>query len=122
MDTTTIAPVQVAHEFLGSIGSTAPGFSIFVPGDNHLHSSKDWGATCYWPNGDLLRDTACHGTGHTLETAIADMWAKVEKAKSAQRVLKTAAECKEAVLDLIREHVVAPASFWDAVDALPVKS
>ena len=49
------------------------------------------------------------------------MWDKVEKAKAAKKVLKTAAECKDAVLDLIREHDAAPAAFRDAVDALPVK-
>jgi len=49
------------------------------------------------------------------------MLAAVEKAKLEKPVLRTATEVKEAVLNLIREHDAAPASFRDAVDALPVK-
>lgn len=77
-------------------------------------------AYCYWPNGDVLRDIGCHGNGLTLADAIADMAAKIEKAKATRKVLKTAAECKEAVVQLIRQHEAAPAAFRDAVDALPV--
>lgn len=77
-------------------------------------------ATCYWPNGDVVRDVGCHGYGDTLAEAIADMNAKIEEAKAKGKPLKTAAECKEAVINLIREHEAAPASFRDAVDALPV--
>ncbi|MBB4642336.1 hypothetical protein [Rhizorhapis suberifaciens] len=114
MTTMTKTYAQIAHEFIGAID--APGFCVFAP-----NATGNWGASCYWPKGDVIRDTGCHGRGYTLEAAIADMWAKVEKAKEQQKVLKTAAECKEAVLNLIREHDAAPASFRDAVDALPVK-
>ena len=114
--TTTINKAQIAQDFLA--GVEAPGVTFFKPG---THGYRTWGATCYWPKGDVIRDTGCHGTGETLEAAIADMFVKIEKAKEQQKVLKTAAECKEAVLNLIREHDAAPASFRDAVDALPVK-
>lgn len=77
-------------------------------------------ASCYWPNNDVVRDARCHGHGATLAAAIADMEQKVEEAKAAIKPLNTAAECKDAVIALIREHDAAPASFRDAVDALPV--
>jgi len=108
---------QVAQDFIASIEGV-PCLSISRPG---TFSHKGWGATCYWPKGDVVKDIGCYGAGETLEAAIADMLAKVEKAKEQAVVLKTAAECKAAVLDLIREHDAAPASFRDAVDALPVK-
>ena len=117
MTTTTKTPADIAQDFLADVN--APGISFYAPGFSNARTK--WGATCYWPNGDVLRDIGCHGIGETLEAAIADMWAKVEKAKLEQKVLKTAAECKDAVLNLIREHDAAPASFRDAVDALPVK-
>ena len=107
----------VAQEFLEGIN--APFLTIYPPSKGHCPDR--WGVGCYWPNGDIMKDTSCQGQGQTLEAAITDMWATVEKAKSAQKVLKTAAECKDAVLNLIREHDAAPAAFRDAVDALPVK-
>lgn len=116
MTTATIPSAADAEAFLSTI--TAPLCTVYLPGQGW---GKDWSVNCYWPNGDILRDTRCDGKGDTLEAAVADMWAAVEKAKNARPVLKTAAECKEAVLDLIREHDAAPASFRDAVDALPVK-
>jgi len=106
----------IAQEFIGAIN--APFLTIYPPSVGH---HNQWGAGCYWPNGDILKDTSCHGLGDTLEAAIAGMWEKVEQAKVAKKVLKTAAECKDAVLSLIREHDAAPAAFRDAVDALPVK-
>lgn len=115
--TTTINKAQIAQDFLAGIDGL-PGLSIFTPG---THRQRGWGASCYWPTGDVVRDISCHGAGDTLESAIADMFVKIEKAKEQQKVIKTAAECKAAVLDLIREHDAAPASFRDAVDALPVK-
>lgn len=99
------------------LGVGAPRFSLATP---HNRDPR-WVASCYWPNGDVVRDHGCHGLGDTAESAIADMWAKVEKAKLESTVLKTAAECKAAVIALIQQHEAAPASFRDAVDALPVK-
>lgn len=78
-------------------------------------------ASCYWPNGDLLRDKHCCGQGETLDAAVQSLLEKVEIAKTEVVKLKTAAQCKAAVIELIREHDAAPASFRDAVDALPVK-
>lgn len=115
--TRTINKALIAQEFLASIEGL-PGLSVYTPG---THGTRGWSASCYWPKGDVVRDVGCHGSGETLEAAIANMFVEVEKAKSATSVLKTAAECKEAVLNLIREHDAAPASFRDAVDALPVK-
>ena len=112
-----IDQVAIAQEFLGDIN--APFLAIYPPSVGHC--PNQWGAGCYWPNGDILKDIRCQGSGPTLEAAIASMWDKVEKAKAAKKVLKTAAECKDAVLDLIREHDAAPTAFRDAVDALPVK-
>lgn len=83
--------------------------------------SNSFIASVYWPSGDVLLDKFCCGHGATLSKAIADMDGKIEKAKLEGKKLTTAAECKAAVLDLIREHDAAPASFRDAVDALPVK-
>lgn len=79
-----------------------------------------WSASCYWPSGDILKDTHCCGHGGTVAEAMEKMAAKVEQAKAEVKKLKTAAECKAAVIDLIRQHDAAPASFRDAVDALPV--
>lgn len=117
MQIETVSKAQIAQEYLASIEGL-PGLTVFTPG---THGAKGWGATCYWPKGDVVRDTSCHGSGETLEAAIADMFVKIDAVKNAAPVLKTAAECKEAVLNLIREHDAAPASFRDAVDALPVK-
>lgn len=114
---TTVTKVQIAQDFLASIEGL-PGLSVYTPG---THGVRNWSASCYWPKGDVVRDIGCHGNGDTLADAITDMLAKVEKAKDQAKVLTTAAECKEAVLNLIREHDAAPASFRDAVDALPVK-
>ena len=105
---------EVVQDFISRID--APSFTIFAPSEG----GNRWGATTYWPKGDILRDEGCHGRGTSLEAAINDMWAKVEKAKLTKKKLKTAAECKDAVLALIREHDAAPASFRDAVDDLPV--
>lgn len=113
---TTINAAQVAQDFMSSVN--APGVSFSTP---HMFRCGSWGATCYWPNGDVVKDIGCYGSGETLEAAVADLLVKIEAAKAQQKVLKTAAECKEAVLNLIREHDAAPASFRDAVDALPVK-
>lgn len=95
-----------------------PRFSISMANDGL--AGQRFSAATYWPNGDVVRDRGCHGHGATVEQAIAAMLAKVEIAKSEVPKLKTAAECKAAVIDLIREHDAAPASFRDAVDALPV--
>lgn len=78
-------------------------------------------ASVYWPNGDVLRDKHCWAGAETLDEAIAGMVEKVAEAEREGVKLTTAAECKAAVLDLIREHDAAPAAFRDAVDALPVK-
>lgn len=78
-------------------------------------------ASCHWPNGDVIRDAHCYGSGVTLGEAIAKMEEKIEEVKNRRRPLRTASECKAAVIDLIREHEAAPASFRDAVDALPVE-
>lgn len=78
-------------------------------------------ATVYWPNGDVVRGKLCCGCASTLAKAVEEMEADIAKAEAAGLQLATAAECKAAVLDLIREHDAAPASFRDAVYALPVK-
>lgn len=78
-------------------------------------------ASVYWPNGDVLRDKHCWAGADTLDAAIAGMVEKIAEAEKEAPQLTTAAECKAAVLDLIREHNAAPAAFRDAVDALPVK-
>jgi len=116
MEINTIPSAADAQAFLSTID--APLCTVYLPGKGW---GKGWSVNCYWPNGDILRDTRCDGKGETLAEAVAEMWASVEKAKTARSVLKTAAEVKNAVLDLIREHDAAPASFRDAVDALPVK-
>ena len=113
---TTINKAQIAQDFLA--GTDIPDLTIYVPGN---HWGMKWSARCYWPHGDILKGVACDGKGDTLEDAVADLHIKLAAAKTAAPVLKTAAECKEAVLNLIREHDAAPASFRDAVDALPVK-
>ncbi len=81
---------------------------------------KSYHASCYWPAEDVIRGAHCFGVAGTLEAAIADMCAQLEKAKTARAKLRTAAECKTAVLNLIREHDAAPAAFRDAVDDLDV--
>jgi len=78
-------------------------------------------ANVYWPSGDTVRDKLCYGGGASIAEAIERMEAEIVKAEAAGKKLKTAAECKAAVIDLIREHEAAPASFRDAVDALPVE-
>lgn len=84
-------------------------------------SAGRFSATVYWPSGDVLRDAHCYGQGHSIAEAIEMMEAQIVKAEAEGKKLKTAAECKAAVIDLIREHEAAPASFRDAVDALPVE-
>jgi len=84
-------------------------------------SAGRFSATVYWPSGDVLRDKLCHGLAGSIAEAIDRMEAEIVKAEAAGKKLKTAAECKAAVIDLIREHEAAPASFRDAVDALPVE-
>lgn len=116
MTTITQTPAQIAQDFLSDVD--APAVSFSKPGG---YRGNAWGASCYWPNGDVVKDIGCYGNGETLQAAIADMFVKIDKAKEQVKVLKTAAECKEAVLNLIREHDAAPASFRDAVDALQVK-
>ena len=96
--TKVIDKAQIAQDFLASIEGL-PGLSISTP---KTYGRENWGASCYWPKGDVVRDIGCHGSGETLEAAIADMFVKIEKAKAQATVLKTAAECKEAVLKLIR--------------------
>lgn len=112
----TIDKAQVAQDFLAAV--EIPDLIVYVPGNQW---GKQWSARCYWPHGDILNGAACGGRGETLEDAIVDLRVKLDAAKNAAPVLNTAAECKEAVLNLIREHNAAPASFRDAVDALPVK-
>lgn len=112
MNTDTMTHTEAAEAFL----STRPGIRFGID----FLTNGSFGACCYWPTGDILRDTLCFGRGATLAEAIADMEQKVEEAKVKRKTLKTAAECKDAVIALIREHDAAPASFRDAVDALPV--
>lgn len=112
MASKTISKSEVTEQFMR--GFDVPGFSISIK------KSGGFDAHTYWPNGDAGRDQFCYGSGSTIDAAIAGMLEKVELAKLAKRKLKTAAECKDAVLALIREHDAAPASFRDAVDELPV--
>ena len=86
---------------------------------NTSHGRRQFEASAHWPN-DVLRGKHCFGSGATLEKAIADCLQKVEDAKNAGPTLRTADECKQAVIALIREHDASPAAFRDAVDALPV--
>lgn len=79
----------------------------------------EFSAMCHEPD-DVVRGVFCCGRGPTLAEAIAKMREKMEAAKRAHQKLRTAAECKAAVLNLIREHDAAPAAFRDAVDELDV--
>lgn len=79
----------------------------------------EFSAMCHEPD-DVIRGVFCCGRGPTLAEAIAKMREKMEAAKRANQKLRTAAECKDAVLNLIREHDAAPAAFRDAVDDLDV--
>lgn len=79
----------------------------------------EFSAMCHEPN-DVVHGTFCCGRGKTLAAAIEAMNAKIKAAKAARAKLRTAAECKAAVLNLIREHDAAPAAFRDAVDELDV--
>ena len=110
----TVSKAQIAQEFLADTVPAKMGLSLSVDG-------AGFRASCYYPNGDCLRDKFCYGSAATLSEAVERMLTEVEQAKDYIRPLATAAECKEAVLNLIREHDAAPASFRDAVDALPVK-
>lgn len=85
-----------------------------------LDRGGTFSATTYWPSGDVCRDRFCCGSAATIDGAIAALAVKWEAAAAEGKKLRTAAECKAAVIDLIREHDAAPASFRDAVDALPV--
>ncbi|MCB4860755.1 hypothetical protein K7W03_14260 [Sphingobium sp. PNB] len=114
MNIETVSKAQIAQEFLADTLPAKMGLSIRVDG-------AYFSASCYYPNGDCSRDKFCHGHAATVAEAVDIMLAKIDAVKNAAPVLKTAAECKEAVLNLIREHDAAPASFRDAVDALPVK-
>ncbi|MET0364876.1 MAG: hypothetical protein ABW169_09485 [Sphingobium sp.] len=114
MDTMTHA--NAVQDYL--LAADIPDLHLYVPGG---FWGALWSACCYWPHGELLSGVRCDGKGDTLDEAMADLRVKLDAAKSAAPILKTAAECKEAVLNLIREHDAAPASFRDAVDALPVK-
>lgn len=116
MQIETVCKAQIAQEYLAA--AEIPDMTVYIPG---VHWGRLWSVRCYWPHGDILKGVACAGKGESLDEAIADLRVKLEAAKNAAPVLKTAAECKEAVLNLIREHAAAPASFRDAVDALPVK-
>lgn len=114
MNIETVSKAQIAQEFLAETLPVKMGLSIRVDGSY-------FSASCYYPNGDCSRDKFCHGNAATVAEAVEIMLAAVEKAKLEKPVLRTATEVKEAVLNLIREHDAAPASFRDAVDALPVK-
>ncbi|MFS0736965.1 hypothetical protein ABC347_07935 [Sphingomonas sp. 1P06PA] len=108
---TIVAPSDVKAFMLGC---DIPDLSIRLSG-------SQISASCTWPHGDVVRGKFCHGQSVDLAEAIAQLRAELDKAKLAAKKLKTAAECKEAVLDLIREHDAAPASFRDAVDQLQVQ-
>lgn len=110
----TVSKAQIAQEFIAETLPAKMGLSIRVDG-------AYFSASCYYPNGDCSRDKFCHGSAGTVAEAVEKMLAAVEQAKLEKPVLRTATAVKEAVLDLIREHDAAPASFRDAVDALPVK-
>jgi hypothetical protein len=110
MATITITKAEAASEFLNSFP-----FEI-----NIGHRKGQYSASSYWPNGDVGRDQYCGGHAGTLEAAVAKMLEKRAEAEAAGKLLRTAAECKAAVIGLMREHDAAPASFRDAVDALPV--
>lgn len=114
--TKTINKAQIAQDFL--IAADIPDMSVYVPGN---HWGKQWSVRCHWPHGDIIKGTACDARGDTLELAVAELRAKLEAAKNSAPVLKTAAEVKDAVIALIKEHDAAPAAFRDAVDSLPVK-
>jgi len=114
MNTATIARETETDALLRANPDITVGFSA-------RWGSNEFQASGYWPN-DVVRGQHYMGKGATIESAIADVLLKIEAAKNAAPVLKTAAECKDAVIALIREHDAAPASFRDAVDALPVAS
>lgn len=112
MDTITESNLNIAATFLRE--SDFPYFSI------SYKKGAEFSASCYWPNGDLIRDIHCCGHGETLDAAMTIMREKIEAAKIARRKLRTASECKAEVLKLISEHDAAPASFRDAVDNMDV--
>ena len=85
------------------------------------YQAKGYTVSGYWPN-DSLRGKFCLGSAPTLAGALADYADKIAAAKVATQVLRTAKDCKDAVIALIREHDAAPAAFRDAVDALPVSA
>lgn len=107
----TMTQVDALDEYLNSFGYQI-GIDRRKSGQFSVHS--------YYPNGDISRDHFCHGIASTVRKAVELMQIKRDEASREVKKLRTASECKEAVLDLIREHEAAPASFRDAVDALPV--
>jgi hypothetical protein len=69
---------------------------------------------------DMLCDKHIWVSGGSVDEAVANYRVAHVEALKEKSVLKTPAAVKEAVIDLIREHDAAPASFRDAVDALRV--
>ena len=93
---------------------------LSLPNQARLYRDGDlfW-AGCYEPN-DILNGARCYGSGSTLVQAIATMLLKVEEAKLAGPILKTAKEVKAAVVALIEDHKAQPTAFRQAVDDLRV--
>lgn len=69
---------------------------------------------------DILADVRISVDGPTIAGAIAKYRPAYDKALNDKPVLKTPSAVKAAVVELMREHDAAPASFRDAVDALRV--
>lgn len=110
--TTTISATEAAEQVFRE--APFPNLSI-----NH-NGAGSFSANSFWPNGDVGCGVFCMGSGPTIEVALSKLAEKWATAEAAGKKLRTAAECKAAVIDLIREHDAAPASFRDAVDALPI--
>ncbi len=111
MDTAVFPDTRATEKFL----ATLPEDITIGRGQHHKYV-----VSSYWPHHDVVRGRGCFGHGETLGEAIAAMLIKLEEAKTKRQPLRTASECKAAVIELIQEHNVSPAAFRDAVDDLPV--
>lgn len=112
MATLTKSKTEVVEAVL--TGSGYPGLMI---GLNTGHTFSAW---AYYPSGDVVKDVGCYGNGKTIAEALRDLAKKWEAAAAVGRKIKTAADCKAAVIELIEQHDAAPPEFREAVHALNV--
>jgi hypothetical protein len=98
---------------------------LTIPGGGSVDGRTRYGVikfsvSGYTRDGDCVRGTHVFEQADTLVEAVQKYRAAFAEAEAQSVKLRTAAECKAAVLDLIREHDAAPAAFRDAVDDLRV--